>query len=89
MGEGSSIAVSCSVGRSCDLDLTLLWLRFRLAAVTLIRPLAWELPYTVGVSLKKKKKIQQHVHMCSVRSKHLNYSFNAAETRLYLPSIVL
>ena len=28
----------------------------RLAAVALIRPLAWELPYAVGVALKRKEK---------------------------------
>ena len=34
--------------------MALLWLRCRLAAVALIRPLAWELPYAVGEALKKK-----------------------------------
>ena len=33
----------------------LLWLWCRLAAVALIGPLAWELPYAAGVALKKKK----------------------------------
>ena len=34
----------------------LLWLWCRLAAASLIRPLAWEPPYAVSVTLKKKKK---------------------------------
>ena len=34
--------------------LLLLWCR--LIATALIRPLAWELPYAVGVALKRKKK---------------------------------
>ena len=34
------------------LDLVLLWLRCRLAAVALIGPLAWEPPYATGVALK-------------------------------------
>ena len=34
----------------------LLWLWCRLAAVALIQPLAWEIPYAVGVALKRKKK---------------------------------
>ena len=34
----------------------ILWLWHRPAAVALIRPLAWELPYAVGAALKKKKK---------------------------------
>ena len=37
-------------------DPILLWLWCNLAAVTPIQPLAWELPYAVGVSLKRKKK---------------------------------
>ena len=37
-------------------DLALRWLWCRLAAVALIRPLAWELPYAAGVALKKNKR---------------------------------
>ena len=44
-------------------DLALLWLWCRLAATSLIRPLAWELPYAASAALKrqktKKKKIRQ------------------------------
>ena len=53
---------------SSDLwDLALLWLCCRLAGVVPIQPLAWELPYAMGIALKrqktkkiknKKKKIQ-------------------------------
>jgi len=40
-------------------DLALLWLWCRQAATALNEPLAWELPYTTGVTLKRKeKKIQ-------------------------------
>ena len=38
------------------LDLVLLWLWYRLAAVAPIGPLAWELPYAAPVVLKSKKK---------------------------------
>ena len=48
--------MSCGVGHRHGLDPTLLWLWHRLAAVALIRPLAWELPCAVGAVLKKKKK---------------------------------
>ena len=48
--------MSCGVGCRRGLDPELLWLWCRLAAVDLIRPLAWELPYAVGLALKKKKK---------------------------------
>ena len=37
-------------------DPALLWLWCRPAAAALVRPLAWELPYTSGVALKKKSK---------------------------------
>ena len=37
-------------------DPALLWLWCRPAAAAPIRPLAWELPYAMGVALKKKKK---------------------------------
>ena len=36
------------------LDPTLLWLWHRLAAASLIQPLAWEPPYAAGVALKSK-----------------------------------
>ena len=36
-------------------DLVLLWLWCRQAAVALIHPLAWELPYAVGTAIKKTK----------------------------------
>ena len=48
--------MSCGVGRRCSLDPELLWLWCRVAVTALIRPLAWEPPYVMGVALKKKKK---------------------------------
>ena len=48
--------VCCGVGRRCSLDLALLRLWYRPAAVALIRLLAWEPPHVVGAALKKKKK---------------------------------
>ena len=53
------MAVSCGVGLRCGLDLMLLWLWCRPAAVALIGPLAWESPCSTGVALEsgeKKKK---------------------------------
>ena len=47
--------MSCGVGDRCGLDLTWLWRR--LAVATLIRPLAWELPYAVGAAPPKKPKL--------------------------------
>ena len=58
------MAVSCGVGGRRGLDLALLWLWCRLAAVAPIRPLAWELPYATSTVLKikgekKKEKIRE------------------------------
>ena len=39
----------------CGSDIALLWLWCKLADVTLIHPILWELPYVVGVDLKIKK----------------------------------
>ena len=48
--------MSCGLGCRRGSDPALLWLWCRLSAVALIRPLAWEPPYAMGVALKKKKK---------------------------------
>ena len=56
MGQGSGVAVSCGVGHRRSLDLVLLWLWRRPAAIAPIRPLAWEPPYATGVALKTNKK---------------------------------
>ena len=49
--------MSCGVGRRHGLDLALLWLWPRPAAVAPIRPLAWEPSYAVaGVALKSKNR---------------------------------
>ena len=47
--------MSCGVGHRCGSDLALLWLWCRPAAAAPIQPLAWELPYAVGVDLKSKQ----------------------------------
>ena len=56
MGQGSGVAISCGIGHRHGLDPMLLWLWCRMAAVALIQPLAWELPYSVGAALKTKTK---------------------------------
>ena len=48
--------MSCGVGHRRGSDLVLLWLWCRPAAIVPIGPLAWELPYALGVALKRKKK---------------------------------
>ena len=46
--------MSCGVGHRCSLDLVLLWLWCRPAAVDPIGPLGWEPPYALGVALRKQ-----------------------------------
>ena len=59
LDEGSSIAVSCGVGRRCGSDRRycgcgVSWQEVGAAAP--IRLLAWEFPYALGVALKKQNK---------------------------------
>ena len=65
VGWGSGVAVRCSVDCRRGLDLALLWLWCRPAAVALFWPLAWEPPYATGVALKRKKKSPRGYIRCS------------------------
>ena len=59
VGQRSGVAMNCGIGQRCSSDLVLvllLWLWHRLAAVALIQPLIWELPYAPGCGPKKQKK---------------------------------
>ena len=47
--------MNCGVGHRRSWDPVLLWLCHRPAAIALIEPLAWALPYAAGTALKKKK----------------------------------
>ena len=51
--KGANVAMSCSIGCMCGLDLVWLWRR--LAAAAPVQPLAWEPPYATGMALKKEK----------------------------------
>ena len=48
--------MSCGVGSRRSLDPALLWLWRSLSATALIRPLAWEPPYAMGLALEKAKR---------------------------------
>ena len=48
--------MSCGMGCRCSSDLALLWLWHRPVATALIRPPAWELPYAMGMALKRQNK---------------------------------
>ena len=60
MDEGSNIAVSCGVGLRRGSELMLLWLWHRPVATALIRPLAWEPPYTTGAALEGQQPKKPH-----------------------------
>ena len=47
--------MSCGVGHRHGSDPALLWLWCRPAAVALIQPVAWKLPYAAGVPPQKKE----------------------------------
>ena len=51
--------MSCGVVCRYDLDLVLLWLWCKLAAVAPVTSLAWECPYSAGAALKKIKKVNE------------------------------
>ena len=48
--------MSWGVGRRRYSDQELLWLQYRPTAEALIQPLDWELPYAMGMVLKRQKK---------------------------------
>ena len=54
--KGSSVALSCSVDRRRGWDLAFLRLWCRPVATASLWPLAWEIPYAVGVALKRQNK---------------------------------
>ena len=60
VGLRSSVTTSRGIGRRQGADPVLLWLWPRPAAVALIQPLAWELPYAVGAALKTKQNKTKH-----------------------------
>ena len=51
--------MSCGVAHRGSSDLELLWPWCRPAAVSPIRPLAWEPPYATDSALKKQTKFKQ------------------------------
>ena len=84
--------MSCSVGHRCSSGLALLWLWCRLAALTPIRHLAWELPYAVGATLKKEPpKESSNYKRKETKKTHKNKSktVNKMTIGIYILVIVL
>ena len=83
--------MSYGVGHRGDSILALLWLWDRPAAAALIRPLAWELPYAAGATLKRPKikylvLVQQVCGVRFKRPKDLERSQPCSLLSPYLPS---
>ena len=64
--------LSCAVGHRCSSDSEFLWLWLWLAAGTLIRPLAWEPPYAIGVALRNKKQTNKQQKLSSTALSHVD-----------------
>ena len=70
-----ALPMSCGVGCRRGSDPALLWLWHRLAATGPIRPLAWELPYAAGVTLKRQKTRKKIIYtMRQLLQYHVNSS---------------
>ena len=59
----------CGLCCRCGSNPALMWLWYRPAAVSLIQPLAWELPYAAGAALKgqrkkKEKRKERNIASC-------------------------
>ena len=66
--------MSCGVGCRRSWDPTLLWLWCRPAAMALMRPLAWEPPYTAGAAqemAKRQNKTKQPISLDTLLPEHV------------------
>ena len=76
--------MSYGIGCRPSLDPLLLWLWGRPAFAALITPLAWELPYAAGISLKCKKKIKSYFNVIVIITIIIILIINNSRNRLYL-----
>ena len=67
--------MSCGIGPRCSSDSLL----HRPVAAAPIQPLAWELPYAVGVALKNKNRTKQN------ENSHVEMHMNGDESGVGLP----
>ena len=82
---GFGVAVSCGVGHRWGWDLTLLWL----TAVALTGPLAWELPYEMGVALKRKKKKKKKENLKNSKQTNFYYVLKLSSSPWFVISLTL
>ena len=87
VGQGSNIAVICSIGGRCGPDPVLLWLWCRLAPVALVQPLPRELPYAIGMAIKRKENKTKQIFSpqnCNHQIPSLRGAYIIAKDFLYL-----
>ena len=65
--------MSCGVGHTCSSDPTLQWLWCRPASAAPSQPLAWELPYVVGIALKSQQQQQKDRDNLKIEKKNDKY----------------
>ena len=65
----------CDVCRRHGSDPTLLWLWSKPAAIALTGPLSWELPYAVGMALKRQKNKNKRQITQKPSYRHADISF--------------
>ena len=70
--------MSCGVDHRLSSNPALLWLWHSLAVAAPIQPLAWELPYAMGVTLKRQKQTN--------KKKKLNFVNAGFGTPMRFPS---
>ena len=73
MSKGFSVAVSCGVVCRRSLDLALMWLWRRPAAIAPIQPLAWEPPYAANATLKRQTDRQKESKYYVLFDLHINF----------------
>ena len=59
--EDLALPTSCTVGCRCSSDPVLLCMWCRPVAAAPVQPLAWVLPYAIGVASKKAKKKEKKI----------------------------
>ena len=84
MGLGLGVATSCGVGHRGSLDPVFLWLWHMPVVIVPVRPLAWELPFAAGTSLKSKYIYKyKHIYILLKCSYNLFNEENFLQQLLY------
>ena len=80
--------MNCGVGHRGGSDPVLLWLWHRPAAVALMKLLAWELPYAVGMALKSKQTNKQKKPEHQLHTWFYSRHWEGSEVQHEIPDLV-